>query len=144
MPSETTARSARHKKTAHILSSDLQHISILNRILYLYGYSTIYSLNYQCALTNIRLFESDLFVMDCDMCPSYCQSIMTHIKTITPESLVLLLTSQKHPMLSANSLNVNPDYVFSKPLTADLFYAFIQRIVNPADNSNPVKPANDI
>ena len=128
------------KFTAHILSNDLEQISTLNRILYLCGFLTIYSHNYQCALTNIRLFDSDLIILDCDMCPSYCQTIFLHVQTIHPDACVIALMSYRFPDPFQEKPAVKPAHIFHKPLPDNIFYEMIQREFKSAETNQPLKP----
>ncbi len=138
--SEIPLKLSKDKYTAHILSNDLEQISALNRILYLCGFLTIYSHNYQCALTNIRLFDSDLIILDCDMCPSYTQTILRHVQTIHPDALVIMLTSNRIPDPFKEKSTVKPAHVFHKPLPDNMFYEVIYRIFKSEDNNQPLKP----
>lgn len=134
---ESLARMTGQKKTVHVLSNDLPLIGMMNRIFYSLGYSMIYSHDYPSVLTNIRLFPSDIIVIDCDMSPSYCRNIFRHIGGMNPEAVILPVISRLCPLTAPDRFPSEPAHIFHKPLSADMFYQIVKRIVQPAGEDLP-------
>ncbi len=125
------------KKTVHVLSNDLPLISMMNRIFYSLGYAMIYSHDYPSVLANIRLFPTDIIVIDCDMSPSYCRNIFRHIGGMNPDAVIFPVVSRLCPLTTSGRLPVEPAHVFHKPLSADMFYQIVNRILNPTIGNRP-------